>query len=262
MTHLVLTLAFFLLGFGNPGNPAETPAGTALTPAPQDTTPPAAFVTSLQVYKVGIIRKGAKWTADGPAKLKEFAQKNAEPWRAAIIEGSLVGVANITDPDEIISVLFFKKQTDESMKALAANAPAVKAGLVKAEVQEVWGTQGMGVGLAAKAAAETTKAPVTKETYYLVYTMKGKNWSADSESPETRKSTNDQIRYLAGLQQTGSMKYFGAFTDISLHMRGFGIFKAASDKEALGMMANSPAVKSGALDVGVKTVEVAEGTFK
>jgi uncharacterized protein YciI len=261
MTYLVFTLAFFLLGIGNPGAPAAAvQTGTAVT-APQDTMAPAAFVMSLQIYKVGIIRKGANWTVDGPAKLKEFAQKNAEPWRAAIIEGSLVGVANITDPDEIVSVLFFKKQTDESMKALAANAPAVKAGLVKAEVQEVWGTQGMGVDLAAKASAEK-KTPVIKDTLYLIYTMKGKKWSADSESPETRKSTNEQIRYLAGLQKSGAMKYFGAFTDISLHMRGFGIFKAASDKEALGMMANSPAVKSGALDVGVKTVEVAEGTFK
>jgi uncharacterized protein YciI len=261
MNYLIFLPAFFLLGFGNPGTPpAAVPSGTIVT-APQDTMPPAAFVASLQVYKVGILRKGANWTADGPAKLKEYAKKNAEPWRAAIIAGSLVGVANVTDPDEVISVLFFRKQTDEAMTALKANSPAVKTGLVKAEVQEVWGTQGIGAGLAAKAAADTM-APVTKEKYYLVYTMKGKNWSADSESPETRKSTNDQIRYLAGLQKNGTMKYFGAFTDISLHMRGFGIFKAASDKEALGMMANSPAVKSGALDVGVKTVEVAEGTFK
>jgi len=259
MTHLIITLAFFLLGFGNAGTPT-TPAISAAT-APQDTMAPAAFVTSLQVYKVGLIRKGGNWAADGPAKLKEYAQKNAEPWRAAMIEGSLVGVASIVDPDEIVSVLFFKKQTDESMKALAANAPAVKSGLVRAEVQEVWGTQGMGVGLATKASAEM-KTPMTKETYYLVYTMKGKNWSADSEAPETRKATNDQIRYLAGLQKSGAMKYFGAFTDMSLHMRGFGIFKAASDKEALEMMKMSPAVKSGALDVGVKTVEVSEGTFK
>jgi hypothetical protein len=260
MTHLLFTLAFFLLGIGNPDAPTAAKSAETTITSPQDTMSSAAFVMSLQVYKVGIVRKGANWGTDGAVKLKEMAQKNAEPWRAAIIEGSLVGVANVVNPDEIVSVLFFKKQTDESMKAMTANAPAVKAGLVKAEVQEVWGTKGLGLGLAEKAAADV-KTPVKKETYYLVYTMKGKNWSADSESPETRKATDAQIKYLYGLEKSGAMKYFGVFTDMSLHMRGFGIFKAASEKEALEMMAKSPAAQSGSLDVAVKTVEIAEGTF-
>lgn len=262
MQNLLVTLAFFFLGCGNPDNtPAVKPAETTVAPQ-QDTLSPAAFVMGLEVYKVGLIRPGANWGTDGAAKLRELAQKNAEPWRAAMIEGSLVGVANIVDPDEIISVLFFRKQTDESMKAMTANAPAVKTGLITAEVEEIWGTKGLGVDLAEKAAAADMKTPLAKETYYLVYTMKGKNWSADSESPETKKETNDQIKYLAGLHKTGAMKYFGVFTDMSLHLRGFGIFKAASDKEALELMKKSPAAQSGALDVAVKTVEVAEGMLK
>jgi uncharacterized protein YciI len=261
MQNLLITLAFFLIGCGNPDNqPAAKPDEPAVS-APQDTLNPAAFVMSLEVYKVGLISKGDKWEADGAAKLKEMAQKNAEPWRAAMIEGSLVGVANIVDPDEMVSVLFFRKQTDESMKALAAGAPAVKAGLIKASVMEVWGTKGLGVDLAEKASAGMT-APATKETYYLVYTMKGTKWSSDSEAPETKKATNDQIRYLAGLHAGGAMKYFGVFTDMSLHLRGFGIFKAASEKEALDLMAKSPAVQNGSLDVAVKTVEVLAGTLK
>jgi uncharacterized protein YciI len=259
MTQLFVSLIVLLLGFGN-SHPSPAPAGTTVT-APQDTLSPAAFVASLEVYKVGIIRKGGNWSADSPAKIKELAKKNGEVWRAAIIDGSLVGVAEVVDPGEIVAALFFKKQTEEGIKKIAANAPAVKSGLVRAEVQEVWGTKGLGVGLSDKAAAGV-KAPAKKETYYMVYTTKGKNWSADSESPETRKATNDQIKYLAGLEKDGKMKYFGVFTDMALKIRGFGIFKTASDKEALELMTQSPAVKSGALDAGVKTVEVAEGTLK
>ncbi len=150
-----------------------------------------------------------------------MAKKNAEPWRQAIIDGSLVGVARVVDPAEIVSVLFFKKQTDEEMKAMAANAPAVKAGLVKAEVQEVWGTKGLGMGLPDKAAADSTMT-AKKVTYYMVYTTKGKNWSADSECPETRKATDEQIQYLYGLHKGGMMKYFGVFTDMAQKFAGSG----------------------------------------
>jgi uncharacterized protein YciI len=230
MTQLFVSLIVLLLGFGNSHpSPAPEPAGTTAT-APQDTLSPAAFVASLEVYKVGIIRKGGNWTADSPAKIKELAKKNGEVWRAAIIDGSLVGVAEVVDPGEIVAALFFKKQTEEGIKKIAANAPAVKSGLVRAEVQEVWGTKGLGVGLSDKAAAGV-KAPA-------------------------------KIKYLAGLEKDGKMKYFGVFTDMALKIRGFGIFKTASDKEALELMTQSPAVKSGALDAGVKTVEVAEGTLK
>lgn len=260
MTNLLVTLAILLLGAGHPGPASSARTAETSVTAPQDTLSPAAFVMSLEVYKVGIVRKGVNWTAEAPAKLEELAKKNAETWRTATLSGSLVGVMNVSDPGEIVSVLFFKQQTEESMKAMANTAPAVKEGLVKVEVQEVWGTKGLGAGLAEKAAADV-KSPATKEKFYLVYTTKGKNWSADSESPETRKATNDQIKYLYGLHQSGAMKYFGAFTDMTQQIRGFGIFKAASEKEALGMMTNSPAVKSGALDAGVKIVEVAEGTF-
>ena len=221
----------------------------------------AAFVMSLQVYKVGIIRKGANWSADAPAKLQEMAKKNAEPWRQAIIDGSLVGVARVVDPAEIVSVLFFKKQTDEVMKAMAANAPAVKAGLVKAEVQEVWGTKGLGMGLSDKAAADSTLT-AKKETYYMVYTTEGEELVGRFGIPETRKATDEQIQYLYGLHKGGRMKYFGVFTDMAQKVRGFGIFKTATEKEALELMAKSPSVQKGLLDAGVKTVEVAEGTLK
>ncbi len=261
MTHYLLTTILLILGWGNPdAPPPPKPAGTAIT-APKDSLNPTAFVMSLQVYKIGIIRKGANWAADGAAKLKALNQKNVEPWRQAIIDGSLVGVANVVDPGELVSVLFFKKQPDESMKAMAANSPAVKSGLVTAEIAEVWGTQGLGSGLSDKAAAKDTMTP-KKETYYLVYTTRGKNWSADSESPETRQATNDQIKYLYDIHLSGQMKYFATFTDVAQKLRGFGIFKTATEKEALELITKSPAAQKGWIEAGVKTVEISEGTLK
>ncbi len=261
MTHLVIILAFLLTGCGKPETP---PASTPATPAvatSQEADSPQMFVASLTSYDIGIMRKGPKWSSDAPAKMKEISRKNNEPWRQAVKEGSLVGLAQIVDPKEIVAVFFFKNKTKESMKAMAKDAPIVKAGLVTAEVQRVWGTKGLGMDIAEKLAADPKMTP-KKETYYLVYTTKGKNWSAKSDAPETRQATSEQIQYLYELHKAGQMKYFCAFEDMNMTIRGFGFFKANSDKEALELMTKSPSVKKEWLTAGVRTVEVTEGVLK
>jgi hypothetical protein len=261
MTHLVLVLIFLLLGCGKTDTPqAAPPAQTSVT-ASQGTDSPAMFVASLTSYDIGIMRKGPKWSSEAPAKMKEISKKNGEPWRQAVKEGSLVGLAQIVDPKEIVAIFFFKNKTQESMKAMAKNAPIVKAGLVTAEVQKVWGTKGLGADIAEKMAADPKMTP-TKETYYLVYTTKGKNWSAKSDAPETREVTSEQIQYMYELHKAGQMKYFCAFEDMNMTIRGFGLFKANSDKEALELMTKSPSVKKGWLTADVKTVEVTAGVLK
>lgn len=89
MTHFLLTSILLILVWGNPEAPPASKTPETAISAPQDTLSPAAFVMSLQVYEVGIIRKGATWAADGATKLKEMNQKNAEHWRQATIDGSL-----------------------------------------------------------------------------------------------------------------------------------------------------------------------------
>jgi hypothetical protein len=261
MTHLVLALIILFLGCGKTDTPQAAPPAQTAVASSQETDSPAMFVASLTSYKIGIMRKGPKWTPDTPAKIKEASQKKNEPWRQAVKEGTLVGLVQVVDPKEITAILFFKNQTDESMKAMASNAPAVKAGLLTAEVQKVWGTKGLGSGIAEKIAADPKMAP-KKETYYLVYMTKGKNWSEKSDAPETRAVTSEQIQYLYELHKAGQLKYYAAFEDLKQTTRGFGILKAGSEKEALELMTKSPSVKKGWLDAGVKTVEIAEGVLQ
>jgi|GEM_PF-2373430 len=261
MTHLVLVLIFLLLGCGKTDTPQAAPPPQTSVTASQETDSPAMFVASLTSYEIGIMLKGPKWTPDTPAKIKELQQKQNEPWRQAVTAGTLVGLVQVIDPKEIVAVLFFKNQTAESMKDMAAKAPAVKTGLLKAEVRKVWGTKGLGSGLAEKIAADPKMTPA-KETYYLVYTTKGKNWSAKSDAPETREVTSEQIQYMYELHKAGQMKYFCAFEDMAMNTRGFGIFKAGSEKEALELMTKSPSVKKEWLKAAVKTVEIAEGVLK
>ena len=260
MSHLLLVLILLLTFGGNPDAPTTLVPANGPADESQNQMTPEAFVASLTSYDIGILKKGPNWTAETPSKLNEAMKKKREPWRQAIVEGNLVGAVRVVDPSQTVALIFFKNQTSESMKAMAANSEAIKTGLLTAEVQRVWGTKGLGAGLAKKL-REKPKAAPKREIYYMVITTKGKNWSEKADAPETRKSTSEQIQYLYGLYKAGQLKYYCTLEDFSQQIRGLGIFKTASDKEALDLMNNSPAVKSGWLSAWVKTVEIAEGVL-
>jgi len=211
-------------------------------------------------YEIGILRKGPKWADETPARLQEASMKKGEPWRQAAIAGNLVGALWVVDPQEIVGILFFKNQTGESMKAMKAKAPALTTGLLTAETQKVWGTRGLG-GEAGKKLAKDPKTVLKKETYYLVITTKGKNWSEKSDDPATRKATSEQIAYLYDAYKAGKLKYSCSLEDMSQGTRGLLIFDTSSEQEALALMNDSPGVKEGRLTVRVRKVMVAEGVL-
>jgi uncharacterized protein YciI len=261
MTTIAIALLILLLGGGNPGTPAAISPAPTVTSASQDpAASPEALVASMTSYEIGILRKGPKWASDTPAKLDEAIKKKEEPWRKAVTAGNLVGALRVIDPHEIVAILFFKNQSAESMKEMAGKAPAVTSGLLTAEVQKVWGTRGLGAGLPEKL-KEAPKTPLKKETYYLVITTKGKNWSEKSDDPATRKATTDQIKYLYGAFKSGKMKYHCSLEDISQATRSIVIFKTGSEKEALDIMNDSPLVKNGWLTARARKVTVADGVL-
>jgi len=261
MTTIALALLLFFPAGGNQDTQAaSSTAGTVATASQETYTSAEALVASMTSYQIGILRKGPKWDKDTPAKLEEATKKKQEPWRQAAIAGNLVGALRIVEPNEIVGILFFKNQTAESMKDLAAKAPAVAAGLLSAEVQKVWGTRGLGV-TAAKKLTKDPKTALKKETYYLVITTKGKNWPEKSDDPATRKATSDQIAYLYDAYKAGSLKYFCSLEDMSQATRNLLVFAVKSEKEAMDLMGKSPAVKNGLQTARVRKVTIAEGVL-
>jgi uncharacterized protein YciI len=258
MTYLPLALILLLLGGGKPEAPAASPTPNTTVSSPQEVTSPEALVATMTSYDIGVLRKGPKWSAESAKAFDDSIKKKQEPWRNAVKAGTLVGAVRVVDPNEIVAILFFKNQTAETMKKMAANAPAVKSGLLTAEAQKVWGTRGLGAGLAEKMRADS-KATAQKETFYLVVATKGKNWSEKADDPATRKATSEQINYLYGLYKEKKLRYYCALEDVSQKTRGLALFKADSEKDALNMMNNSPSVKNGWLTARARTVTVLEG---
>ncbi len=258
MNFLVLTVVL-LLGpvfspaTGTPSTPAivqEAQAG-----AQQETPSIDQMIARFTKYQIAVIKKGPKWTKDSPAKIKKLAEKRGDYWKSMVEKGKLLGVVFPVKPADIRGLLFFKVESKDEMKAIVAGAPAVKEGLLTADVRTVWGSRGLGAGLS----KENTPAEQKQETYFLLVTAKGPKWSEKADSPETRAANAESMKYLYGLYQAGSLRFFAAFEDFSAKVRTVSIVKASSEEEAMKLAKENPGVKSGAHVASVYEVNIPVG---
>lgn len=263
MYYYAIALMVIISCAGEP----KTPAASG-TPAVQETKAsvdqqapsPAALVARFTKYQIAVVRKGPKWTADAPKKIEELSAKNTSSWKALVEQGKLLGTARLVDPGEIWGLLFFKIESMDEMKSIAANAPSVKAGLLAAEIRTVWGSRGLGAGLA-EAAKHEMKMEGKPKSYFLVVMQKGSKWSDKSDAPETREASGDAMKFMYGLYKDGFLRYYAALEDGSLNVRNFSILNVQSADEAMKLVKESPAVKQGWHVPSVYEVKIPDGVI-
>ncbi|MBP1648688.1 MAG: hypothetical protein H6Q30_2133 [Bacteroidetes bacterium] len=254
----VLFIAAIIVGCAQ--EPAPPPPSTpAVVQQKQDSVdqqvPSAeAMVARFTKYQIAIIRKGSAWTKDAPQKIEKLVAERGDYWKQMVDDGKLLGMARVVGDGDIRGVLFFKIQDKDEMKAVAANAPAVKAKLLTADIRTVWGSTGLGANL-------KENAGMTKEgdTYYLAAMVKGPKWSKNADSPETRQATAEAMKHLYSLYKGGSLRFFAALEDMDMKLRNISILKAASAEEAMQMLKDSPSVKNGWNEPNVFEVKIPAG---
>ncbi len=254
-----LTLIILALLLGSPADPASAPAVPQETQVGTAQQAPSAdaMVATFTKYQIAVIRKGSAWTKDAPAKIEKLTAERGDYWKKMVEEGKLLGVARVVNPKDIQGVVFFKVQDKDEMKKIDAAAPAVKAKLLSADIRTVWGSTGLGKG-AKEIVADAEKKPES-QTYYMAVLTKGPKWSTKADSPESRQAASDGMKYLYGLYKSGSLRWFGAFEDMSMKARNLMILQAASLEEATKMVKESPTVKKGWHEPVVAEVKIPAG---
>jgi len=258
MSYLVSSLLLLFFGCSRP-EPTDEPAVVG-----QQTNhgidSPAKLVASMTKYHVGIVSKGPNWSEGAQAKITERIQATADTWKKAIMQGKLVGSVRTTEPSDLWGLLFFKTDSMKEMQSIADNALSVKEGLLKSEVVKVWGTRGLGMGLA-EAVKENADPKQKTETFYMAVYRKGENWSEKSDDPSTREATADGMKYLFDMYKAGTLRYYAAVEDMARPTRGVAIISAASREEAMGLAAKGPMVMKKWLTVEVVPVSIVGGTL-
>jgi hypothetical protein len=259
VNFIALTLALALASVWEPATPP--PSEPSLTQQSKDVSSEKTpsineMVARFTKYDLAVIRKGPKWTKDAPGKIEKLATKRADYWKSMVQQGKLRGLIRPVKPAEIWGILFFKVESRDEMASIAAEAPAVKEGLLAAQLLTVWGSRGLGEGF-----TKETGGNVQSEggTYYLMVTSKGPKWTEKADAPETRDANAEAMKYLYGLYKGGNLRYFAAFEDFSLKVRTIAILKAASAADAKNFALGNPAIKKGVQTAEVYEVKAPEG---
>ena len=258
---IVLVLLLSWPGVAKPPAVSGSPAMQELKASDEQKAPSAAdLVARFTKYQIAVVRKGPKWTKDAPMKIQELSAKNANSWKSMVKQGKLLGIARVVEPGEIWGLIFFKVESMDEMKSIVANAPSVKAGLLAADIQTVWGSRGLGSGLS-ESQKETMHMDSTAKSYYILAMKKGPKWSEVSDSPETRKATSDAMTFMYGLYKDGYLRYFAALEKSGAKFRNISILSVSSAAKAMELAKESPAVKQGWHVPSVFEVKISDGVL-
>jgi hypothetical protein len=255
MSYLATSLLLLFVGCNRP-EPAEEPP-VVEQQTKQQYENPAQFVASMTKYYVGVLSKGPNFSEE---KITERIQATSENWKKAVAEGKLVGAVRVAEPVDLWGLLFFKTESMDEMKAIADNSVLVKEGLLSGEVIKVWGTRGLGAGLAATM-KDDPDAKMKQETYYMAIYRKGENWSEKSDDPSTRETTAEGMQYLFDMYNAGALRYYAAVEDMSRPARGMAILSAGSIEEAKVLAQKGPMVEKKWLTVDVTPVHIIGGVL-
>ena len=261
MLNILLCLLCLILPGATPA-PVPAPDQPAVAPAQPvqelQKRPAEMLIASLTKYYIGVFWTGPKWTASSEQEIRDRMKKNVAQIKELVKSGKLVGMAAVQDSSDCKMLVFFKTDSEQEARTIAENSYAVKEGLLRGDIHQVWGTRGLGEGLK-KEMKENPKKILKKETYYLTILSKGKAWK---EKPDEKMLPLVDVHAsnVLKLRESGVLKFYGA-VDGSGTIRNISIVKAQSVKDVQMKLAAGDLVKNEWFSPSVYRCTIPEGTL-
>ena len=163
-------------------------------------------------------------------------------------DGKLALSGEITGDSNIREVLVFKTASIEEAQAEAKSLPAVKAGMLKAEVL-AWYT--------ARDVIKAPRMPMARSNYIFGLLVRGPKWTKE-ETEATKKIQEGHLANINRLAEAGKLVLAGPFENGG-ERRGIFIFKVDSLEEAQALTDTDPAVIAGRFEDRTAPMVSAEG---
>ena len=197
------------------------------------------------------LTSAADWKAKNGKQVMRI-NKDQRKFVDNLIESGKCALAGPTTGDgPIREILVFKIESAEEVQTLTTSFPAVKAGMMKAEVLSWY---------AARNYIMTPESPLTPSSYIFGLLVRGPKWTPE-KTPETEKIQEGHMANINRLAEAGKLVLAGPFYDEG-ERRGVFIFKVASLNEAQTLTDTDPAVKAGRLRIELYNWTVPKGTLK
>ncbi len=168
--------------------------------------------------------------------------------KSLVTEGKLALAGEVGDEGDLRQIMVLKTESVDEAQQLAQSLPAVKGGMLKADVLSWY---------AAKNVIGTPEIPLTRADYIFGLIVRGPNWTKE-ETEETKKIQEGHMANIRRLAEAGKLVLAGPFFRDG-ERRGVFIFKVDSLKEAQELAETDPAVIAGRLRVELHRWSVPKG---
>ncbi|MBO0720093.1 MAG: hypothetical protein J2P41_04685 [Blastocatellia bacterium] len=213
----------------------------------------------LDKYQLGILKKGANWTAENTPEIQKIQEGHLANIFKMAKAGKLVAAGPMADEGEIRGIFIFKAASLEEARSLAEEDPAVKSGRLKLEILNWFAPKGIG----AKLQEELKTNPNTKYTmtkYYLAF-LKGGNRSVDSSSTEGQSLLMDHLSYVRKSMAARTIMTAGHFENKG-DLHGILVIAANTDEEAMKIVEADTIVSRGYLTAEIHPWYVASEVWQ
>ena len=155
-----------------------------------------------------------------------------------ITKGKLALWGKVASEGALREIGVVKTESIDEVRAMTQEFPAVKAGMLKADVL-TW--------YAARNLVKPAQAPLTRSDYVFGLLVRGPK-STREQTEETKKIQEGHMANINRLAETGKLVLAGPFVDGG-DRRGVFIFKVDSLSEAQALTDTDPAVIAGRLKI-------------
>lgn len=190
-----------------------------------------------------------EWKASGSSQ--QVMTKHRTFVENLIKEGRLATSGEVRGEGDLREIMVIKTESVEEARQAALSLPAVKAGMLKAEVLSWY---------AARNYITPPEMPLTPVNYVFGLLVRGPKWTA-AATEETKRLQEGHMANINRLAETGKLVLAGPFVDGG-DRRGVFIFKVDTLEEAQALTETDPAVKAGRLKIELHRWAVPKGTLK
>jgi hypothetical protein len=259
LTTMICLFLLILPGTPTPQAPLHQPAVAPLQPAQEQYKRPIeVLMGSLTKYSVGVYWKGPNWAKTSDQDIRDEMKKNTAKINVLVKAGKLVGMAAVSGESDCKMVVFFKTESEEEARAIAESSYAVKQGLLKEEIYQVWGTRGMGEGLKESLQQDPSKK-ANKESFYLAILSKGKKWTEKPEGDVSRLMDEHASKVML-FRDKGVLRFYGAVSG-NTAIRNISIVKGESASAVEEKLAAGNLMKMKWFSAEVYPCTLPEGTL-
>jgi hypothetical protein len=210
---------------------------------------PTASLADMTAYRVGIFRKGPRWSSESAEKIAAATEAHKTAIGKLVKSGKLAGALRVRDSERFWSVVVFKSADPKEVTQLVSSFKLVEEGIVDFTTIDMWGP---------RLPAKRSRAGAGDATMYLVSFTKGKTWTGDI-TEQVRNLLADEARFLMKTASEGVIRFQSYAANDLDELRGLVLLNVASEGEARMLMASSPMVKQQWLYFQVYKVSVPPG---